>query len=296
MAKFDIVVKHYRRPYLLQVCLESLRHFWPKTEDYKVIVADDGTDPLIVDLTYGRIYSATLPSLYNLFLQNPRGAGKWALARAGRFSEVAHTCGETWNAAYSVCGADYIFVIEDDSRLTRDFDPQNAIELLAAKPDVLCAIGLQQRVDLEASGFGARAILGHEADEHFDIFIHSYWPWSFDSIFFRRADWAKIGPWPVGISTAAMEGWVTGRLREVGFADRPYAVAKQAFSVIDEQSRVRVDPIAPGSAGMPTWNTYIHSDACLRAWVEGRFNPKLEDVLAQGSVAYPDWLLPENYR
>ena len=160
MASFDIVVKHYRRPYLLQVCLESLRHFWPKIDDYKVIVADDGSDPLLIDMIYARIYSQTLPALYSLFLDNKRGAGKWALARAGRFNEIVHTCGETWNTAYSVASSDHLFVIEDDSRLTRDFDPQAALSLLDEKPDILCVIGLKQRVELEKTGFGARAVLG----------------------------------------------------------------------------------------------------------------------------------------
>lgn len=287
MVGFSIVVKHYRRPYLLRVCLESIAHFWPRAQyDYTVIVADDGTDPLLIDMIYTRLYS-TAPSLYDMFIDNPRGAGKWALARNGRFAEVAHTCGDTWNAAYSLHHGDYMFVTEDDSRLIRPFNPEDATAILAAHPDYLCVIGLKQRADLEASGFGTK--IGETAVA--GVYTHSYWPWSFDSVFLRHSDWAQIGPWPSGVSTADMESWLTARLRKIGFIDRPYAVLNDPISIIDECSRVRVDQ----DSGKRDAGTYIHADACLRAWVEKSFNPTLEATIKSGSVVYPDWLRSENY-
>jgi hypothetical protein len=283
MAKFTVIVKHYRRPYLLQLCLESLAVYWPRPKyDYKIIVADDGTDPVIIDCIYGRI-GCYVPPRYDLFLTNPRGAGKWALAREMRFPEVAHTCGDTWNTAYSVAESDYIFLIEDDSRLIRESDPYDALQLLESNSNYLCVIGLKQRVDLEASGFGTRV----GGDAVATVYTHDYWPWSFDSIFFRRSDWAKIGPWPPGVATSTMESWLTGRLRATGFISRPYVVLHPPISAIDEETRVRVDRDTTKNDAL----TYIHADACLREWLRGRFDPSIGSTIP----IYPDWLRRENF-
>ena len=284
-----VVVKSFRRPYLLGLCLESLARFWPRDHArYFIVIADDGSDAATIDAIEAEFYSR---GLYDYFVGNPRGTGKWALAREGRFSEVAHTCGETWNAAMSIVGTEYVFVIEDDCRLLTPSDPRWNIDLLRRRPDVLCAIGLRQRVELEARGFGTPA--GEEPGHR--LYTHASWPWSFDSIFFRRSDWARLGPWPTGISTGAMEDWLTGRLRATGLIDRPYAVTTEPMSAIDEQTRVRVDRPDLG-AGAPPWRVYRQADACLRAWMEGRWRPTLDDAIEMGRVVYPEGLRPEDWQ
>ena len=283
---FTVVVKSYRRPWLLGICLESIGRSWPRgIYPYRIIVADDGTDPAVIDQIEG-----AFGDLYDQFVGNARAAGKWALARDGRYAEVVHTCGETWNAAMCAVGTDHVFVIEDDCRLLRADDPRRHLALLDRRPDLLCVIGLRQRVDLEARGFGRPA----GEDPGYRLFTHPSWPWSFDSIFFRRSDWARLGPWPHGVSTGVMEDWLTGRLRVAGMIDRPYAVVTDPLSEIDEQSRVRVDP--PNlAAGAPAWRVYHQADACLRAWSEGRWRPTLDEVLEAGRVEYPVGLRPEDW-
>jgi len=295
MSAFTVLVKSFRRPAHLQLCLESLRWFWPAT--VPVIVADDGTEPHIID----RLASdnatrppAGLPLLYDRLVDNPRGGGKWALSRAGRFAEVVHTCGETWNAAMAAVETEYVFVIEDDAYLCRPDDPAVHLDALARNPSLLCVIGLGLRVDLEARGFGTPFNDGASDGPYHRVFTHQYWPWSFCSLFFRRSDWARIGPWPTGVSTGAMEGWLQGRLRETDDMTRPYAVCREALTRMDQGTRVRVDrpDVAAGAVGH---RVYEHADALVRAWLERRWAPTLDETLAARQIVYPPGLRAEDF-
>lgn len=287
-AAFTVLLKHYRRPAHLRLCLDSLRRFWPS--DVPVIVADDGTEPHVID----RI-AADMGHLYTRFVDNPRGGAKWALSRAARFAEVVHTAGETWNAAMATVETPYVFVIEDDVRIVRPDDPAVHLAALEANPSLLCVIGLRLRCELEASGFGTPFEDGACDGPHHRVFTHPYWPWSFDSIFFRRVDWARIGPWPVGVSTGAMESWLQERLRATADLLRPYAVMREPLTDMDQCSRVRVDR-PDVAAGAPAHRVYEHADALVRAWYERRWQPTLDETLAAGRVVYPDGLKPEDWR
>lgn len=352
----SVIVKSYQRPWLLRVCLESIREFWPRDRyEYEVVIADDGTSPELWNEFVTRHYG-----LYDVAVHSRAGEAKWPLCRAGRFGEVVPTCGKTWNDAFAASRGDIIFLIEDDSYLTRPMSPEACAQALRKAAEVhinvMCLIGLQERVDMDVHGIrdadrmkrGRRptvfldgmelprcpnhhvtplgqettegvpqradgdpsaggcawnvlrsmrcavcgwSAVGDEAvhaalsvrrRETFLLLTHPVWPWSFDGIFYRRADWEQIGPWPESTATGPMEWFVQQRLRALGWLGpagddpdspgRRYGLAERPFCRFDSQTSVRTDHPS----------TYLgrfrHVDACNAAWLSEAFSPTFADV------------------
>lgn len=275
MSAFDVILKSYNRPWLLGVCLESLCHHWGRQA--RIIVADDGTEPHLwaeAMRRYGHLADEWVHSV--------AGEAKWPLCREGRFADVLPTCGRTWNEAAALVRAPVTFLIEDDSYLTRAFSPVAASAALVlsggpgipsgATPDLLCIIGLKERCAMESADGPCLVAGTSSAPERLRLAHHAFWPWSFDGIFYRTADWAKIGPWPEGVATGPMEGFVQNRLRDLGWMDRPFAVA-EPFCQFDAACSVRTDHPSTYAG------RFRHVDACNAAWLAGDFAPTYAHVL-----------------
>jgi hypothetical protein len=268
----SVIVKSYQRPFLLRVCLESIRTFWPNRADYEVIVADDGTAGHLWDafvLRHGDLFDAAIHST--------PGESKWQACREGRFSDVVPSCGTTWNEAHARARGDIIFVIEDDSYLIRPSDPTACANVLHANTDLLCLIGLKERMWLDIHGVRedervarAERVMRSRA-EAFAALTHQIWPWSFDGIFFRAADWNQLGPWPTDLPTGPMEGFVQRRLQELGWSARPYGMALDPMCAFDFQNSVRTDP-------SNYLGRFRHIDAINARWLAGNYSPTFEDV------------------
>ena len=277
----SVILKSFNRPWLLGVCLESIRECLGP--DGQVIVADDGTLPDLwaeARRRYGHLATD--------WIHSEAGEAKWTLCREGRFAEVVPTCGETWNRAHAAVQADVIFLIEDDSYLTRRVSAVACAWALRAVPETLCLIGLAERCAMEdgtgpvghGPGSGNAWIEGRDLgwSEHFRMLRHAVWPWSFDGIFYRRADWDRIGPWPEGVATGPMEGFVQRRLAELGWMDRSYGVAAAhagiggPFCRFDWQTSCRTDHPSTYAG------RFRHVDACNAAWLSGEFVPTYRDV------------------
>lgn len=277
----SVIVKSYQRPWLLGVCLESVRWAMPRAQ---IIVADDGTDGVLWQVAMARF-----AGLFDAVVHNERGEAKWPLCREGRFAEVIPTCGETWNRAHAQLAHDLVFLIEDDSYMTRAVDVLACASVLRVAPEALCLIGLRERCAMEKAprpvghgpGEGESWIEGcglPENAEHFLLRRHTVWPWSFDGIFYRRADWNQIGPWPEGVATGPMEGFVQRRLRELGWIGRPYGLSRARngvggpFCRFDMQTSCRTDHPSTYAG------RFRHVDACNAAWLAGDFCPTYDDV------------------
>jgi hypothetical protein len=256
----SVIIKSYQRPWLLGICLESiLRHIG----DAQIIVADDGTDPILwreAVKRYGHLFPQSVHSV--------DGEKKWALCKEGRFGDVTPTCGETWNKAFDKARCDTILLIEDDSYLTRDIDVDACEVLLRTDPSLLCLIGLRERCLMEPPE--SRRI--KTRDEIFFLNSNPVWPWSFDGIFYRSDDWERIGPWPYGVATGPMEGFVQDRLRSLDWHIRPYGTATVPFCQFDAQCSVRTDNPSTYAG------RFRHVDAINEAWLAGQFCPTFKDV------------------
>src|SRR3990167_2328032 len=278
-----IIVKSYQRPWLLGICLESVRKC---LDAERVIIADDGTAPELwreAARRYGYLWTDAVHS--------EEGKAKWDLCKEGRFEAVRPTCGKTWNAAQALVKTDTIFLIEDDSYMTRRVNVAACVETLRACPELLCLIGLRERCDMEQGigpvghGPGARTqhIIeattdGNIMPERFLPLRHHVWPWSFDGIFYRHADWGRIGPWPEDVATGPMEGFVQTRLQRLDWTGRPYGVAMTPFCCFDSQSSCRTDHPSTYAG------RFRHVDACNAAWLAG-WNQTLAEALV--GLRYP---------
>lgn len=258
---FDVLIKSFMRPWLLGVCIQSIRHHWGRAP--RIIVADDGTAPDLYAEAQRR-YGADVDE----WVHSVEGEAKWPLCREGRFGDVVPTCGKTWNEAAALVHAPVTFLIEDDSYLTRGFDPAIACGALLSLPEWLCLLGLKERLAME--GEPDSSMLADTETLH--TRRHPFWPWSFDGIFYRTDDWQRIGPWPEGVATGPMEGFVQNRLRDLGWVDRPYAVPAVPFCQFDGSTSCRTDPA--NYAGR-----FRHVDACNAAWLAGEFVPTYAHVL-----------------
>lgn len=261
MSDFDVIVKTFQRPWLLGLTLQSIRRHWG--ERARVIVADDGTRPdlwALAQVRYGL--------LADNWIHSEAGEAKWSLCRQGRFADVVPTCGVTWNRAAEACRHDVTFLIEDDSRVSRDYDPATAINYLHEHPEALCVIGMRVRCAMEAGGqYEMRRGEGHY------LRTHPNWPWSFDGVFYRRADWQQIGPWPQDKNTGSQEGFVQQRLAALGWRERSYAATENPCCDVDSQTSVRTD--RANYEGR-----FRHVDAVNNAWLAGEFVPTYDDVAA----------------
>jgi len=278
--KVSVIVKSYQRPWLLGVCLESIRHFFGPQDDgvYEVIVADDGTDPALWQHAIERF-----DHLVNLWVHSTEGEAKWGLCREGRFSEVVPSCGSTWNFAHTVARGEIIFVIEDDSFLTRPVNVDSCAEMLIAFPEIMCLIGLQERYFMDVHGTRdedrlesapRHSIIANSGGrESCALLTHDPWPWSFDGIFFRQSDWDQIGPWPETVATGPMENFVQQRLRSLGWMTRYYGLMDPPLCCFDAQTSCRTDHPSTYRG------RFDHVDACNAAWTSGEFIPSFQDVL-----------------
>jgi len=271
MSAVSVIVKSYQRPWLLGICLESIRKH---LKGARVIVADDGTEFELwceARKRYGH--------LWNVDVHSYDGEEKWALCKDGRFGEVKPTCGKTWNDAHLWASHDsIIFLIEDDSYLIRDIDAETCIEALNGRPDLLCVIGLKERRAMEVPTDTVLRV----QNETFLLNHHPVWPWSFDGIFYRLRDWYQIGPWPENVATGPMEGFVQERLRYLGWLGRSFGIANVPFCQFDAQSSVRTDHPSTYAG------RFRHVDAINKAWMSGKFQPTFDDV----TLGCAPWIAP----
>lgn len=271
----SVIIKSYNRPWLLGVCLESVAEYLIGSR--QVIVADDGTDGVLWAEARRRF-----GHLADTWIRTEDGVAKWPLARAGRFTEVVPTCGRTWNAAQDAAECETILLLEDDSYLTRPLAADACVAVLHDNPEILCLIGLRERCLMEAGdgpighGPGAgESYVGaavRAGTERFLLRRHPSWPWSFAGHAYRRADWTRMGPWPEGVATGPMEGFVQRRLAETGWMSRPYGVALEPWCRFDWQTSCRTDHPSTYAG------RFRHVDACNRAWLTGEFVPTFRDV------------------
>lgn len=282
----SVIVKSYQRPFLLRVCLESIQKYWGPRNEYEVIVADDGTRPELLDRFEDRFGG----ELYDRFVHSTTGEEKWELCKQGKFSRVIPTCGSTWNDAQAIAKGEIIFLIEDDSYLIRPMSHVACADALQIRPETLCLIGLKERLELDIHGvqergrvlealkdeetslIGTHLNSGVVEQEVFALLKHPVWPWSFDGIFYRAADWKTIGDWPLMVSTGPMEGFVQGRLRDLGWTDRHYGMSRHPFCGFDGYTSVRTDQAN-------YLGRFRHVDAINAAWMDGSFDPCFEDVV-----------------
>lgn len=269
--QITVIVKSYQRPFLLRICLESIERYF-LGRDHEVIIADDGTD-----LELWSKFVTRFDSLFDDAVHSVSGEHKWDLCRRGSMSTVIPTCGNTWNLAQAKAKGDVIFLIEDDSYMVRPCDAESCADVLSRDENILSLIGLKERMSLDVHGIreSDRVIQAEKVgtpQEQFALLTHAVWPWSFDGIFYRKSDWNQIGPWPTHLSTGPMEGFIQGRLRELGWTSRPYGISTNPFCAFDCQNSVRTD------AGNYT-GRFRHIDAINQAWIDGSFDPTFDDVI-----------------
>lgn len=284
--RVSVIVKSYQRPFLLAVCLQSIRTYWPRDRfpDYEIIIADDGTQPDLMEE-----FVARHGDLFDKLVHSEPGQAKWDLARRGLYDQVVPTCGKTWNDAQALARGEVIFLIEDDSYLIRPSNLYACANALLSSEQVMCLIGLKERMLLDIHGIQEKArvekaLLSNETcligedprsrvTETFALLQHPIWPWSFDGIFYRWDDWAQIGLWPTNVATGPMENFVQVRLKELGWIEsRFYGMPPSPFCAFDAQNSVRTDKANYEGR-------FRHVDRINAAWYDAGFDPSFNDVI-----------------